>query len=91
MQFPGMISTNSTVTKLTTLGSSGNLSISSGEDGQLKIVVMTTQSGGGYYTLNSGLSGNTTVMFDKVGKSAILLYSSNAWHVIGGTATVTTP
>jgi hypothetical protein len=91
MQFPGMISANTTLTKLVSLGASGSLSIESGYEGQIKLVVVTTYTGSGYFILNSGLSGNTTVLFDKIGESAILLYSSNAWHVIGGTATVTTP
>lgn len=91
LTLPGVITTNSTVTRLTTAGSTGNLSIAAGEAGQIKIVTMTSATGGGSYNLNTGLAGNASVLFDKVGESALLLFTANAWHVIGGTATVTLP
>lgn len=85
------ITAATTLTKLSNSGTVGNLTLEAGTEGQIKVLVMTSQSGVGSFTLDTGLAGNASILFDKIGKSALLLYTSNLWHVIGGTASVTLP
>jgi len=91
LSLPGPVTSSSVVTKLRSLGSTGVLTLPVGSEGQIKILSMEAATGGGQYTITSGLAGNVTITFNKVGHTATLLYQSNAWYIIGGTANITMP
>lgn len=83
----GEIITTTNITFISNPDSAGNFTIGDGVDGQLKIVIMTNNSGGHVCTLQgSTLAQNITL--DAAGKTATLLYTNSKWYFIGGTATV---
>jgi hypothetical protein len=85
----GIISLSTPITHLSVGGDSGTLQIPTGSDGQVKILVMTSSSGGTYTINNANLAANANVVFEQAGHSAQLLYTNSKWFVIGGTANVT--
>ena len=72
-------------TPVTTVATSGAiaLTLANGAVGQVKILCMTTDGGTATLTPTT-LNGYTTVAFDTVGDSCILIYNSTGgWSVIG--------
>ena len=85
----GVVSVAKTVTVLSNPGSNGTLTIASGSTGQIKIIVMTSNSSTRTLTLDDSDLGHDTVVFNEAGDTATLLYIGSKWWVIGGTAAVT--
>ena len=72
-------------TPVTTVATSGAiaLTLANGSVGQIKIICMTTDGGDATLTPTT-LNGFTTITFDTVGDSCILIYNSTGgWSVIG--------
>ena len=72
-------------TPVTTVATSGAiaLTLANGAVGQIKIICMTTDGGDATLTPTT-LNGYTTIAFDTVGDSCILIYNSTGgWSVIG--------
>ena len=72
-------------TPVTTIASGGAiaLTLANGSVGQIKIICMTTDGGDATLTPTT-LNGFTTITFDTVGDSCILIYNSTGgWSVIG--------
>jgi len=84
----GAVSVDKTVTVLSNPGSNGTLTIAAGSTGQIKIIVMTSNTGGNTLTLDDSDLGHDTVVFNEAGDTATLLYIGSKWWVIGGTAAV---
>ena len=85
----GAIAVTTNVTYITDPSGGGTCSIGTGTDGQIKIVIMTSNSGG--HTVQvGGANVANTISFDAVGESATLLYDTglSKWYFIGGSATV---
>lgn len=85
---PGLIDNTKQITHLASDAIGGVLSINPGTASQIKVLVMTSSSGGAY-TLRGNIANNANVVFSAVGNTATLLYTNNKWFVIGGTAAVT--
>lgn len=85
----GVVSVTKTVTNLSNPGASGTLTIAAGSVGQIKIIVMTSNSGGHTLTLDDSDLGHDTVVFNEVGDTATLIYIGSKWWVVGGTASIT--
>lgn len=83
----GTVVTTTNITLLSNLDSAGNLSINDGDPGQVKIIIMASNTGGHTITLQ-GANVNNDISFDAAGESATLLYTNSKWYFIGGTATV---
>lgn len=83
----GEIILTTNITLISNPDSPGNFTIGDGVDGQLKIVIMTNNSGGHTCTLQ-GSALAQDISFDAAGESATLLYTNSKWYFIGGTATV---
>ena len=67
----------------------GTCSMPTGLDGQVKIIIMSSNSGG--HTINvSGANVQGVLSFDAAGESATMLYDTglSKWYFIGGSATV---
>ena len=66
----------------------GNLTLAAGVDGQIKIIIMSSNSGGHTVTLNAANIGSD-ISWDAAGESATLLYDTGTskWYFIGGNAT----
>ena len=85
---PGVVSVATNVTRLTNAGSGGTLTIGAGTEGQLKIIVMDSNSSSVTLTLDDSDLGHDTITFNNAGDTATLIYTNSKWWMIGGTAAV---
>lgn len=79
----GVTVTESTTFVVTTTASA--ITLADGVENQEKFIVMKTLSGTATLT-PTNLSNGTTLVFDKVGHSAHLVFIDASWNFIGGTA-----
>ena len=86
----GAINTTYNVTYINDPSGGGTCSIGAGLDGQIVILIMSSNSGGHTIRL-SGANLVNTISFDAAGESATMLYDTGLgrWFFIGGSATVT--
>ena len=84
----GAVSLDTNVTFLYNFSGAGNLSLAAGVDGQIKIIIMSSNSGGHTITLNAANIAQD-ISWSSVGHSATLMYDSGTskWYFIGGSAT----
>ncbi len=59
-----------------------------GAAGQLKVIVMVGYAVGDGTLTPTTLAGGTTITFGAVGDTALLLFTSSSWYMIGGSATI---
>lgn len=85
----GVVSVAKTVTILSNPGANGTLTITAGSTGQIKIIVMTSNTSSNVLTLDDTDLGHDTVVFNEKGDTATLIYIGSKWWVVGGTAAVT--
>tara|TARA_B100000073_G_scaffold152074_1_gene125470 strand:- start:1095 stop:1541 length:447 start_codon:yes stop_codon:yes gene_type:complete len=85
----GVISVDTNVTFINDPSGPGACTIGNGTDGQVKIIIMSSNTGGHDITLGGSNVANG-VTFNASGKSATLLYDAGLtkWYFIGGSATV---
>ena len=90
MTSAGAISPTYNVTYINDPSGGGTCSIGAGLDGQIVILIMSSNSGGHTIQL-SGANVVNTISFDAAGESATMLYDTglSKWFFIGGSATVT--
>lgn len=84
----GAVSVTKTVTILSNPSATGTLTIAAGSTGQIKIIVMTSNTASRTLTLDDSDLGHDTVTFDNAGDTATLIYIGSKWWLIGGTAAV---
>ena len=86
----GAISTAYNVTYLNDVSAGGTCSLGTGLDGQVIIIIMSSNSGGHTVQI-SGANVAQTISLDAAGESATMLYDTglSKWYFIGGSATVT--
>jgi len=83
----GDVSVTENITYVEDPDASGGLDIVNGLiDGQVKIILMTSNVGGQTVTL-SGTNVDGTIAFASEGDSGTFIYTSSKWYMIGGTAT----
>ena len=79
----GAVDITSLITQVTTTGSNQALTLANGANGQLKIVTMVADGGDGILTPTTFANGST-ITFNDVGDSAILVYNTTGgWAVVG--------
>ena len=83
----GAVDLTTNITYLSNPDANHTLTLASGANGQIKILIMTANTGANTYTL-SGSNVAGSVAFSSAGDTATLIYTSDKWFVIGGTATV---
>ena len=85
----GAISTSYNVTYLNDVSAGGTCSLGTGLDGQVIIIIMSSNSGGHTVQI-SGANVAQTISLDAAGESATMLYDTglSKWYFIGGSATV---
>ena len=76
-----VINLTDTVTLLVTTGGGQNFSLANGTEGQLKIISMKTDGGNGIVTPASFVNGST-ITFDDVEDTIVLMYQSTGWVVL---------
>ena len=86
----GAISTSYNVTYLNDVSAGGTCSLGTGLDGQVIIIIMSSNSGGHTVQI-SGANVAQTISLDAAGERATMLYDTglSKWYFIGGSATVT--
>ena len=86
----GAISVATNVTFINNPSGAGSLTMTSGIDGQLKIIIMSSNAGSHTLTLAGGGIKNS-IAFSAAGHSATMMYDvgTTSWYFIGGSATVT--
>lgn len=87
MTAAGEIITTTNITYISNPDADGNYTLGAGVDGQLKIVIMISNTGSRTCTLQGSTLAND-IAFTAAGHSATLLYTNSKWYFIGGTATV---
>lgn len=87
----GAVDLTTNITYLSNPSSSGTLTIGSGTDGQIKIIIMISNDSSRTMTLDDSDLASDTIAFSNVGDTATLIYTNSKWYMIGGTATVTAP
>ena len=80
----GAVDITSLITQVTTTGADA-LTLANGANGQLKIITMVADGGDGTLTPDTFANGST-ITFNDVGDSAILVYNTTGgWAVVGST------
>jgi len=83
----GAISVAETITYITNPDSSAGLTIAAGSEGQVKIIIMTANTGNALMTLaGSNVAG--IIEFNAEGDTATLIYTDNKWFMVGGSAAI---
>ena len=83
----GAINTTALITKITSPDGPGTLTIADGVEGQVKVVVMISNTGGHNLTISSNI-GHSSIVFNSAGDTANLIFLSGNWYFLGGTASV---
>lgn len=76
----GAVNLTTKVTLLVTTGANA-LTLAAGTTGQVKIITMKTDGGDGTLT-PTGLRGGTTITFNDVGDTVVLMYVDSAWIIL---------
>ncbi len=78
---PGAINPDTLVTQVITTGADA-LTLADGEvQGQFKVITMLTDGGDGTLT-PAHLTGGTTITFNDVGDSVVLLFLGTTWRIL---------
>jgi hypothetical protein len=85
----GSIQLSTNVTWINDVSAAGECTLAGGSDGQIKIIIMSSNAGSHTVTLANANTAQS-ISFSAAGHSATLLYDSGLakWYFIGGTATV---
>lgn len=78
----GAVNITDAFTSLTTTGAAQALTLANGTVGEVKVIVHTVDGGSAVLTPTTKI-GFTTITFTAVGDSAMLIYTSAGWAVIG--------
>ena len=84
----GAISVATTTTKITSPDNNGTLTIADGVDGQVKTIIMVSNTAGHTLSITSNI-GHSSIAFSAAGHTATLIFQGTVWYFMGGTATVT--
>ncbi len=77
-----------TLTTMVTTTDARNISLAAGTNGQIKIITMTVDGGNATLTPANGLLGGaTTITFNDVGDTVVLVYTSPKWAVVSNNGT----
>jgi hypothetical protein len=84
----GAISIATLVTRINSPDGAGTLTIADGVEGQIKVIIMVSNSASHALTISSNI-GHSSIVFNSVGDTANLIFLAGNWYFLGGTATVT--
>ena len=84
----GAISVTSLITRINSPSGAGTLTIADGVEGQIKVIVMVSNSASHALTLSSNI-GHSSIVFNSANDTATLMFLAGNWYFLGGTATVT--
>ena len=84
----GVLSNDVNVHIITTPASGGTLTMTAGVEGQLKIIIMSSNTSAVTLTLDDSDLGHDTITFNNAGDTTTLIYAGSKWWSIGGSATI---
>jgi hypothetical protein len=84
----GALSNDVNVHIITNPASSGTLTMTAGVEGQLKIIIMSSNTSAVTLTLDDSDLGHDTITFNNAGDTTTLIYAGSKWWSIGGSATI---
>jgi hypothetical protein len=84
----GAISVTSLITRINSPSGAGTLTIADGVEGQIKVIVMVSNSASHALTISSNI-GHSSIVFNSANDTATLMFLAGNWYFLGGTATVT--
>lgn len=85
----GVLSNDYNVHLIVNPSAGGTLTLTAGTEGQLKTIIMTSNTSAVTMLLDDSDLGHDTITFDGAGDTALLIYAGSKWWMVGGTATVT--
>ena len=85
----GALSNDYNVHLIVNPSAGGTLTLTAGTEGQLKTIIMTSNTSAVSLLLDDSDLGHDTITFDGAGDTALLIYAGSKWWMLGGTAAVT--
>lgn len=85
----GALSNDYNVHVITNPASGGTLTLAAGATGQIKIIIMSSNTSSVTLTLDDSDLGHDTVTFANAGDTTTLIYAGSKWWSIGGSAAIT--
>ena len=78
------VDVTSAVTEINATSATHSCAMADGSDGQIKIILNTSTSGTNAITITPANFTNTSITLNAAGESAICIFKSSKWYVIGG-------
>ena len=78
------VDVTSAVTEINASSATHSCAMADGSDGQIKIILNTSTSGTNAITITPANFTNTSITLNAAGESAICIFKSSKWYVIGG-------
>ena len=78
------VDVTSAITEINATSATHSCAMADGSDGQIKIILNTSTSGTNAITITPANFTNTSITLNAAGESAICIFKSSKWYVIGG-------
>ena len=84
------VDVTSAVTEINATSATHSCAMADGTDGQVKIVINTSTSGTNAITITPANFSNTNFILNAKGETAVCIFKSSKWYVIGGNGVTVT-
>jgi hypothetical protein len=84
------VDVTSAVTEINATSATHSCAMADGSDGQIKIIINTSSSGTNAITITPANFSNTNFILNAKGETAVCIFKSSKWYVIGGNGVTVT-
>ena len=84
------VDVTSAVTEINATSATHSCAMADGSDGQIKIIINTSSSGTNAITITPANFSNTNFILNAKGETAVCIFKSSKWDVIGGNGVTVT-
>ena len=84
------VDVTSAVTEINATSATHSCAMADGSDGQIKIIINTSSSGTNAITITPANFSNTNFILNAKGETAVCMFKSSKWYVIGGNGVTVT-
>ena len=84
------VNVTTAVTEINATSATHTCAMADGSDGQIKIVINTSSSGTNAITITPANFSNTNFILNAKGETAVCIFKSSKWYVIGGNGVTVT-
>jgi hypothetical protein len=84
------VDVSSAVTEINATSATHSCAMADGSDGQIKIIINTSSSGTNAITITPANFSNTNFILNAKGETAVCIFKSSKWYVIGGNGVTVT-